>query len=144
MRFLPIRRCLHRNKTPPAHLITLPASLPSQLREQTSKMPPKTLTPDSTWLRLNQDEYFQPFFRQYLELLKFNLKQIQVMDHNGCFHHSYYTCGQDHDKRNREWTPFQILEQHCVESGYDIYEAQNIIQERIGRKLTCECELLKN
>jgi hypothetical protein len=24
------------------------------------------------------------------------LKRIQVMDHNGCFHRSYYTCGQDH------------------------------------------------
>jgi hypothetical protein len=106
-------------------------------------MPTPILTADHTWLRLNQNENFQPFFRQYLELLKFNLKQISVMDHNGSFSHSYYTCGQDHDKRNREWTPFQILERHCIECGYDFYEARDMIEERIGRKLICECELFK-
>jgi hypothetical protein len=51
---------------------------------------PAALTPDHTYLRLNQDEYFQPFFRGYLELLTSNLKQIPVMDHAGNFHHSYY------------------------------------------------------
>jgi hypothetical protein len=107
-------------------------------------MPPKTLTSDSTWLRLNQDEIFAPFFSGYLYLLKSNLKQIQVMDHAGNPHHSYYTCGQDHDKLNPNWKPFQLLEQHCVEPGYDFFEARDMIEERIGRKLTCECELLRN
>ena len=67
-------------------------------------MPPETLTPDHTYLRLRQDEYFQPFFRHYLELLKPHLKRLQVMDSNGHFHHSHLTCGQDHDKRNQEWS----------------------------------------
>ena len=117
-------------------------------REQNSKMlptpKPKTLTPDHTFLRLSQDEYFQQFFRQYLELLKSNLKRIQVMDHNGCFHRSYYTCGQDHDRRNREWKPFQLLERHCEAFGYDFLEAKDIVEDRIERKLICECELLRN
>ena len=107
-------------------------------------MPPETLTPDHTYLRLRQDEYFQPFFRRYLELLKPHLKRIQVMDSNGHFHHSYLTCGQDHDRRNPEWKPFQILERHCLEEGYDFYEALDMVQERIGRKLICKCELLKS
>jgi hypothetical protein len=107
-------------------------------------MPTPILTADHTWLRLNQDEYFVPFFRKYLELLKSNLKQIQVMGHNGQPHHNYYTCGQDHDRRNREWKPFKMLEQHCVESGYYFYEIRDVIEERIGRKLVCECELLNN
>ena len=106
-------------------------------------MPIPILTADHSWLRLNQDEYFQPFFREYLELLKSNLKQVQVMDHNGNFHHSYYTCGQDHDKRNSSWKPFQILERHCLEQGYYFYEAKDMVEERIGRRLKCECEILK-
>jgi hypothetical protein len=41
-------------------------------------MPPETLTPDHTYLRLRQDKYFQPFFRRYLELLKPHLKRLQI------------------------------------------------------------------
>ena len=77
-------------------------------------------------------------------MLKSELKHIPVMDHNGCFHHSYYTCGQDHDKRNPGWKPLQIQERHCLEEGYDFYEAKDMVEERIGRKLMCECQLLNN
>jgi hypothetical protein len=55
----------------------------------------------------------------------------------------YYTCGQDHDKRNRDWKPFQILERHCFDEGYEFYEAKDLIEERICRRLVCECEILK-
>ena len=113
------------------------------MKTDTVQKPLQILTADHTWLRLNQDEYFQPFFRQFLEILKSRLKKIPVMDHNGCFHHNYYTCGRDHDKRNREWKPFQLLERHCVESGYDFLEARDMVQERVGRQLTCDCEILK-
>ena len=66
------------------------------------------------------------------------------MDHAGDFHHSNYTCGQDLDIRNREWKPFQHLERHCMDEGYDFLEAREMIEERVKRKLICECELLKN
>jgi hypothetical protein len=55
----------------------------------------------------------------------------------------YFTCGQDHDKRNRDWKPFQILERHCLDEGYDFYEAKDLIEERICRRLVCECEIFK-
>ena len=106
-------------------------------------MPPKTLTPDNTWMRLNQNEYFQPFFRRYLELLKSSLQLINVMDTNCHFDHSFYTCGEHHDRQNRGWKPFRLPERHCLEEGYDFLEAQDMIEERIGRKLGCECEILK-
>jgi hypothetical protein len=106
-------------------------------------MTPKTLTPDHTYLRLQQDEYFVPFIRAYFGLLKASLKQIQVMDQHCQPSHRYYTCGQDHDQRNRGWKPFQLLERHCLESGYDFYEAKDMVEERIGRKLKCECEILR-
>jgi hypothetical protein len=105
-------------------------------------MPPRILTSDSNWLRLNQDEIFAPFFSGYLNLLKSDLKQIQVMDHAGNPHQSYYTCEQDHDIRNQEWKPFQIIEGHCEVFGYDFSETLDIIQERVGRILKCECEIL--
>jgi len=111
--------------------------------EQNQKMPPKILTPDHTWMRLNQDEYFHPFFRRYLELLKSSLQLINVMDTNCHFDHSFYTCGEHHDRQNPNWKPFKILERHCLESGYDFLEAKDMIEGRIARRLQCECEILK-
>jgi hypothetical protein len=32
----------------------------------------------------------------------------------------------------------------CLETGYDYLEARDMIEERIGRKLICECELFRN
>jgi len=37
-----------------------------------------------------------------------------------------------------------MLERHCLEAEYDFLEVLDMVQGRIGRKLTCECELLKN
>ena len=72
-----------------------------------------------------------------------NLKQIPVMDHNGNFHHIYFSCGEHHDRQNPNWKPFQLLERHCMEAGYDFFEALDMVQERIGRKMKCECDLLR-
>ena len=46
--------------------------------------------------------------------------------------------------RTRTGNHFKLMERHCLESGYDFLEARDMVQERIGRKLMCECELLKN
>jgi len=37
-------------------------------------MPPKTFTPEHTFLRLIPDEYFYSFFRRYLEMLNSKLQ----------------------------------------------------------------------
>ena len=58
------------------------------------------------------------------------------------YSYSYHTCGQLHDRRNRDWMPFQNLEWYCKKTRYDFYAVKDIIEERIGRKLLCECELL--
>ena len=31
-----------------------------------------------------------------------------------------------------------------MELRYDFYEAKDMVEERIGRKLMCECQLLNN
>jgi hypothetical protein len=93
---------------------------------------------------LNQMPNFQQFFRGYLEILKANFKQVSVMGIDGKERYRYYTCGQEHDRRNPAWSPFQHLMRYCQELGYDFDEAQDMIEERIGRKLRCECELLRS
>ena len=66
------------------------------------------------------------------------------MGNDGKERYRYYTCAQEHDCRNPAWKPFQHLMWYCQESGYDFYEALDMIEERIGRKLICECQLLSD
>jgi hypothetical protein len=82
--------------------------------------------------------------QQHLELLKSSLQLINVMDTNGYFDHSFYTCGEHHDRQNPAWKPFRLLERHCLEEGYDFFEARDMIEERIARRLKCECDLLRS
>jgi hypothetical protein len=80
--------------------------------------------------------------KEYFDLLRSNLQQYKVIDQKGVFKEIRYSCDQDHDSRNPNWKPFQYLEQCCRKYGYDDMEAQDIIEERIGRRLVCECQLL--
>jgi hypothetical protein len=103
-------------------------------------MKPITMrTPDATWLDLRKPHRFQEFFQGLIDYLKQNLQQVTVA---GC--HDYYTCGQLHDKSNRYLKLFQHLWAYCEKSGHDFYEAKDMIEERIGRNLICECELLND
>ena len=107
-------------------------------------MPNHIRAADHTWMILNQMPNFQQFFRGYLEILKSNLKEVSVMGQDGKERYRYYTCGQGHDRRNPAWKPFQRLMRYCERERLDFYEARYMIEERIGRKLTCECELLRS
>ena len=98
-------------------------------------------TPDKTWLDLRQTDIFQKFFKGLLELLQNSLQQIEV---KGKLEYSYYTCGQIHDRSNPGFQPWKHLWAYCERTGYDFFEARDMIEERIGRKLTCECELLRD
>ncbi len=103
--------------------------------------PTETYTPDKTWHDLNQPHIFQPFFAGYLDLLRKKLSQVEV---KGTINYSYYCCGQDHYQRNPNWRPWQNLEWYCDKTRYDFFEARDMSFERIGRKLDCECELLRD
>jgi len=105
-------------------------------------MPETIRTADHTWMILNQMPNFQQFFRGYLEILKATLQQVSVMGQDGKERYRYYTCGQDHDRRNPNWKPFKLLTQYCRKHGLDDYEALEMIEDRIGRQLVCECELV--
>ena len=48
------------------------------------------------------------------------------------------------DRRNPNWKPFRFLWDYCELTGYDFYVVRDIILERIGRKLVCECQMLRD
>jgi hypothetical protein len=105
--------------------------------------PNEIFTPDKTFLDLNQPHIFGPFFAGYLELLREKLSQVDVISTSGQ-KYSYITCGQDHHRRNPNWKPWRYLEWYCDKMKYDFFEARDMIFSRIGRKLDCECEFLRN
>ena len=98
------------------------------------------MTPDLTYLALSVESNFQRFFKGYLEVLQKKFKQIEVHGNNHSY--SYYTCGQIHDPRNPAWKPFQHLWDYCEKTRYDFFEVRNMLEERIGHKVTCECQLM--
>ncbi len=95
-----------------------------------------------TWADLSSDEIFQRFFKGFLELLQNKLSKQEVIGHY--YNDSYYTCGQPHVPRNPKWKPFQNLEQYCERTRFDFLTVKDIIEDRIGRKFQCECELLRD
>lgn len=100
----------------------------------------KTLTNHQTWKELGINDKFQQFFRDYLALLQNKLIKREVVGHT--YQYIYFTCGQPHDRRNRDWKPFHNLEWFCRKHRYDFYAVKDMIAERIDRKILCECELL--
>ena len=98
--------------------------------------------PDSTWTDLDQEPIFQKFMKEYINLLQNSLTKIKVKgdSYNSC----HYECGQTHDPRNPSWQPFKLLSQICKKYNYDPLIARDIIEEKIHRRLECECQILGN
>ena len=104
------------------------------------KRPPKLRTPDHTRFNLGQEKYYRPFIDGYIKVLQSNLQQVEHIGHN--YSYKTYSCGELHDRQNPNWKPFKILWDYSERTGYDFFVARDIIFERIGRKLVCECEML--
>ena len=98
--------------------------------------------PGQTYIDLDQPEIYQRFMREYLELLRSKLQKYKIMGQKNDLKEIRYSCGQDHDRRNPDWKPFKYLEQICRKYGYDDLDTRDIIEEQIGRRLDCECQLL--
>jgi hypothetical protein len=80
--------------------------------------------------------------KELLPYLQSNLKLIKVHDDKGGY--EYYSCGQPHDSRNPAWKPFQNLEACCREKRCDFETVKGMIEDRLYRKLICDCEILTN
>jgi hypothetical protein len=106
------------------------------------KRPPKMRTPNHTRLNLGQEKYYRPFIEGYIKILQSNLKRVKHIGHN--YSYTTYTCGEHHDRQNFNWKPFKLLWDYSERTGYDFFVTRDILFERLGRKLTCECEMLRN
>jgi hypothetical protein len=96
------------------------------------------LSPDATYLELGGPGQFQSFYVEFIELLKTKLKRVNIGD-SGFI---YYTCGEIHDRCNKNWKPFFYLWSYAGENGLDFYVVKDLIEEHLGRQLECECEIL--
>ena len=106
------------------------------------KRPPRMRTPDHTRSNLGQEKYYGPFIKNYIKILQSNLKQVKHIENN--YSYKTFTCGEPHDRQNPNWKPFKILWDYSERAGYDFFVARDIIFERLGRKLICECEMLRD
>ena len=98
------------------------------------------LSPDATYLELARPGEFQRFYMEYIEILKSNLKRISI----GGTDQFYYTCGEIHDRCNKNWKPFFYLWLYTDERGLDFYVVKDLIEEHLGRELLCECEIMQD
>jgi hypothetical protein len=77
-----------------------------------------------------------------LQYLKQHLEKVELKgDLRSC---SYYTCGQFHNKRNPNWKPFRHLEAYCKKAGLNWAGIREMIENRIGRRVECECQILND
>ena len=96
-----------------------------------------------TWKYLDQENNFQEFMKEFLPYLQSNLKLITVQD--GKDSYQYYSCGQSHhDPRNPQWRPFQNMETFCRKKKCDFEVVKSMIEDRLFKRLSCECEILTN
>lgn len=94
---------------------------------------------DKSRIEIQKKEVFHRFMSAYLERLKKSLIKKTII---GRGEFTYYSCGQDHDRRNPAWKPFDNLEKLCKKHGYDPLFVRCLLEENLGRTLACECEVL--
>ena len=98
------------------------------------------LSPAATHLELASPGEFQSYYAEYIERLKSKLKRITAGDSD----QFYYTCGEIHDRCNKNWNPFLNLWSYADEKGLDFYAVKDLIEEHLGRELTCECDIMRD
>ena len=49
-----------------------------------------------------------------------------------------------HDRQNLSWHPFKLLTRICKKYDYDPLIAIDIIEDRIRKRLECECQIIDN
>ena len=93
-----------------------------------------------TWKYLNQESVFQNFMKELIAYLQENLQIIKV--HDGKSSYQYFSCGQQHDPRNPLWQPFQYVQEFCRMKRCDFRVVKSMVEDRLFKRLKCECEIL--
>jgi hypothetical protein len=89
-----------------------------------------------------QSEQFREQVKRCLAYPEEKLKKVEIQAGNRTY--SYYTCGQDHDRRNPNWRPFKNLEVFCKKEKTCMQGFLSGIEGLIGRTFDCECEMLNS
>jgi len=97
--------------------------------------PPKNRTAYGTYLFLAEPCTLENFMRDYRQILTAQFQKVRIGGDG-----EYWTCGQDHDPRNWNCKPWQLLERLCLKRGLDDIAVRDILEEHLGRKLECECQ----
>lgn len=118
---------IHRNKLPKRR--HQPMAKPIRLAHE-------------TWQHLDQENNFRQFMRELLPHLQNTLQLIEV--HSGKTKYNYYSCGQPHDPENPLWRPFKNLKAFCRNRRLDFEVVKCMLEERLFKRLQCECEILTN
>ena len=90
-----------------------------------------------TYLYLQNEKNLAKFLKKFQSILKKQFKKIQVAGGD-----SYYSCGRDHRWPGWGWKPFKHLEQYCLRNGLDDFGVRDALEEYLGRKIVCECQIL--
>ncbi len=94
-----------------------------------------------TWVKLHSDSLWNPFFAGLVDHLKSKLKIIEIDGR------PEYTCGAVyHHPSISDWHRFRFrhLEEYCLAKGFDDMVVMELIIEKTGRKIICECELVND
>jgi hypothetical protein len=78
-----------------------------------------------------------------LQYLKDHLELVEIRG-DGPRTCTCYTCGQAHDRKNRNWKPFKNLEAYCKKQGLNAGGILDTIENAIWRRVECECEILND
>ena len=101
---------------------------------------PAPLSSSATYKILSKPDKLNPVIQELRAYLKTKLQFVEVKGGQ-----SYYSCGHDyHYPSDSRWIPFKHLDTFCKEKGYDFYALRDILDEFVGRKLICDCEILND
>ena len=95
---------------------------------------------DQAYCQLTKEGVFEQLYNDLKEYLRSKLILITI---EGAF--EYYSCGHDgHNPSDPGWEPFINYETYFQGKGYDDFIFKEIIEEKLGMKLRCECEILND
>ncbi len=92
-----------------------------------------------SYLYFKNPSNLNKFLNDLRQILKKKFQKITVAGSD-----SYYSCGRDHKWPGWGWKPFQHLERYCLRNGLDDFGVRDALEEYLGRKIVCECQILQD
>ena len=101
---------------------------------------PVIYSPLGTYVKLGSTESTDDFLTGLKEFLKTRL----TLTHSPSGIEKY-SCGMEHHHNSySKFKRFKNFEEYCEQKGYDPEAVHDLIEERLGRKVICECEIVND